>query len=141
MAQIHRQSDLKRLCEVSKYIAEVATPRLYESITLHADEMLDLHDLIHKIELCSNDNAVKYTKNICLRAPLYHNLGKRCPHNVSRIPETLGGAIDVDDEGEVWLQRALLFSTPKDAEEFILGGCHEPRCVLGLIYGTYQLAG
>lgn len=136
MAQIRTQSDLKSLCEVSKYVAGFATPRLYESITLHADEILYLDDLKQKIELCSNDN-VKFTKNICLRAPLYQDLRKRCPHYDSEMPETLGDAIDMDDGSDVCLQPLLLVcSTPKDAEEFILGRCHESRSFLGFIYGT-----
>ncbi|KFY34596.1 hypothetical protein V495_08141 [Pseudogymnoascus sp. VKM F-4514 (FW-929)] len=100
VAKIRTQSDLKSLCEVSKYVAEFATPRLYESITLHADEILYLDDLKQEIELCSNDN-VKFTKNICLRAPLYQDLRKRCPRYDSEMPETLGDAIDMDDGSDV----------------------------------------
>jgi hypothetical protein len=105
-------------------------------MTLHADEILYLDDLSHKIELCSTDN-VKFTKNICLRAPLHQDLRKRCPHYNSEMSETLGDAIDMDDGSEVCLQPVLLFcSTPNDVEEFILGRCHESRSILGLIYGT-----
>jgi hypothetical protein len=87
---------------VSKYVAEFATPCLYESITLHADEMLDLDDLKHKIELCSNDN-VKFTKNICFKAPLHYNLRKRCPHYDSELPEHLADVINMDYGSEVCL--------------------------------------
>jgi len=108
MAQIPTQLDLKSLCDVSKYVAEFATPCLDESSNLHADEMLLLDDLKHKIELCSKDNA-KFTSNNCLRAPLHHNWRKRCPHYDSEMPETLGDAIDMDDGSEDCLQPVLLF--------------------------------
>jgi len=122
MAQIRTQSDLKSLCEVSKHIAEVAIPRLYESITLHVDDSLDLDNLTYKINLCSNDN-IKFTKNIFLKAPLNNNLRKRCPHYHSGMLEMLGGVIDMDDEDKVCLQPDFLFcSTSNGAEELILGG-------------------
>ncbi|KFY02907.1 hypothetical protein V490_00369 [Pseudogymnoascus sp. VKM F-3557] len=75
-------------------VAEFATPRLYESITLHANENLHLDDLKRKIELCSNNN-VKFTKNIYLTAPLHIYLRKRCSHYDSEMPDYM------DDESEV----------------------------------------
>jgi hypothetical protein len=121
---------------VSKKVAEIATPRLYESIVIHADEMLALDDLNHKIELCCNDNA-KFIKHICLRAPLHCNLRKRCPHYDSDMPERLGDGIDMDDGSDVCLSDILLFSLSlKDANEFVSGGFHESRSILGFLYGT-----
>jgi hypothetical protein len=109
MAQIRTHSDLKSLCEVSKYFAKVATPHLYETIALHSDDNLDLDGLKHKIELCCNDN-IKFTKKNCLRAPLHHNLGKRCPHCDPELPETLADTLDMADGSEVCFQHVPLFS-------------------------------
>lgn len=104
IAQIRTQSDLKSLCEVSKHVAKAAIPRLYESITLHADEMLDLDDLTQKITFCCNDN-IRFAKNIRLKAPLNHNLRRRCPH--SDMPEALDDAIDMDGGSEVCLNHSF----------------------------------
>ena len=110
-AQIGTQSDLKSLCGVSKYVAEFATPRLYESITLHANEVLHLNDLKRKIELCSNNN-VKFTKNICLAAPLHQYLRKRCSHYDSKMPDYM------DDGSEVCPQPNLYFCSPPMNAEY-----------------------
>jgi hypothetical protein len=120
MPQIRTPSDLKSLCEVSKYIANAATPYLYESITLHAEEMLGLDDLTRKVERCYNNN-IKFTRNICLEAPLTYNLRKRCPHYNSDIPEIVADAIDMDNGSEVRLQVVLLFLAT-EAENLNLGG-------------------
>jgi len=95
---------MKSLCKVSKHVSKVATPHLYESITLHAGDTLGLDDLNHKLELCSCQN-VKYTKRICIKAPLNYNLRRRCPHCDSDMPDHLNDTLDmdIDDEDEVCL--------------------------------------
>lgn len=100
---------------MSKNIAKAAIPRLYESVTLHTDEMLDLDDLTRKINIGCNDN-LRFTKNIRLKAPISYNLRKRCPHHDSAMPETLADAIDMEDDGsEVCLKPFDLSLTSKEA--------------------------
>jgi len=107
-AQIRRNSDIKSLCEVSKSISTIVTPLLYEFITLHEDDKLDLEGLKHKIECCTGENT-KFTRNICLKAPFHYNIRKRCPHHHPCIPERLGDAVNANDKSEVCLPLSVIF--------------------------------
>jgi hypothetical protein len=93
---------------VSKPISKLATPHLYESITLQADDTLELDALNRKVELPSCEN-VKFTRSICVKAPLNYNLRKRCPHYDSDMPHHLADTLDMDDDDEVCLQICFPF--------------------------------
>jgi hypothetical protein len=118
--QIRTPLDLKSLCEMSKYIANTAILYLYKSITLHAEEILGLDDLTRKVEYYYNNN-IKFTRNICLEAPLTYNLRKRYPHYNLDMPETVADTINMDNGSEVRLQVVLLFLAT-EAENLNLGG-------------------
>lgn len=69
--------DLKHLCEVSKRISDVAIPRLYESIILHAGDNNNVKDLKEVLENMPLHKLAQ-TKHVHFKSPLRVNLRKRC---------------------------------------------------------------
>jgi hypothetical protein len=79
-----KKSDLKNVCQVSKRFYFAATPILYRSTTLKADDM-SLH-LINVAGLPQEgyDKSVEllhYTKAIRVTSPFHRRLTNRCLHN------------------------------------------------------------
>ena len=66
-------------------------------------------------------SSTKFTRNICLEAPLTYNLRKRCPHYNSDMPEIVADVINIDNGSEVRLQVVLLFLA-MEAENLNPGG-------------------
>jgi hypothetical protein len=86
---------LKNLCEVSKYISEVAIPHLYESITLNTGEG-SLKDLKWRLDRLPFDKVEKYTRHIWIKAPFHKVLRKRCLHHDGE--DASSGIEDNDDD-------------------------------------------
>jgi hypothetical protein len=97
--QIVRVPDLKNLCEVSKHVCEIATPRLYESLTLKAADFRKLEDLQHSIDYLPWKH-LGYTKDIRIKSPFRTNLRRRCLHHSLQIADA--GAEKGDDSDEAY---------------------------------------
>jgi hypothetical protein len=78
------KNDLKNVCQVSKRFYFAATPILYQSITLNADDvslhLIDVAGLLHEGH-DKSVNLLHYTKEICVSTPFHRRRTNRCLHN------------------------------------------------------------
>jgi hypothetical protein len=101
--------DLKHLCEVSTTLYHLAVPRLYETITIPAEdefalEYIDTGPLLRTFS--ERADLLQYVKEIHFASLFHKNIGYRCVHNNFEEVEE-DGVWEGEDEDEYEYSRAF----------------------------------